>query len=784
MNLLDLMVKVGVDDQASSKVGGIASGITERLGGAVRTAGKVIAGGVAAVGAGAAAMTTAAVKSYASYEQLVGGVDKLYGSASDKLQKYAQDAYRTSGMSANQYMEQATSFSAALITSLGGDVSKAADMTDVAMRAIADNVDTFGSDMESVQMAFQGFAKDNYTMLDNLKLGFAGSKDGAEQLVKAASELTDVQEKLGLTVDADSTSFDNMVAAVAVWQEHLSIAGTTANEAMTTIDGSFRMARTSWENFLTAIGSGDPEMIANAVSGLVDSIFGSFNAEVGKREGGIINNVLPVVRRVGDAIVAELPSIAESMARNLIETFNDTFGTDFDADGIIQSFEDAFGKAQDAVSRFVDAFKSTFKSDEFANAFEHVKSAAGKLFDFVSDNADEFGAALGVAADVFGALADAVATVLDVFGPFIPAIAGVVAGLGALSVVQGVIGAISGAITFFTTVLGPALAMVQSVSGLVALVTTVLGGPLTVIAALAGAVIAFVATNDEAKQMLLDAWNAVVDFFSGIPDWWNGVWEDIKSSVVKYADESVAKWNEMKDKALQLWENLKVMVTDKVLKLVSSVVSKFNELKTNAVNKFNEIRNNISNAVNAAKERAVQAFQQLKDGVNQKISEVVNFVRNLPSRIRSALGNLGSLLWNAGSSIISGLLNGMKSAIGGVFSWVSGIAGNIAMLKGPLPYDRKVLVANGEALMAGLQKGLSIGFEDDVKPYVESMASEMSNAFGVPSVSAKGYEAQQKGGPTFNLTIGSLTVRGRDDAEYFADRINRIWKHEVEGSLA
>lgn len=784
MNLLDLMVKIGVDDQASSKVGGIASGITERLGGAVKTAGKAIAGGVAAVGAGAAAMTTAAVNSYASYEQLVGGVDKLYGDASGKLQKYAQDAYRTSGMSANQYMEQATSFSAALITSLGGDVNKAADMTDVAMRAIADNVDTFGSDMESVQMAFQGFAKENYTMLDNLKLGFSGSKDGAEQLVKAASELTDVQEKLGLTVDADSTSFDNMVAAVAVWQEHMNIAGTTANEAMTTIEGSVRMARTSWENFLTALGAGDPEMISNAVSGLMDSIFGSFNAEVGKREGGIINNVLPVVRRVGDAIVAELPSIAESIARNLIQAFNDTFGTDFDADGIIQSFEDAFGKAQDAVSRFVDAFKSTFKSDEFANAFEHISSAAGKAFDFITENADEFGAAFGVALDVIGAVADAVSSVVDVLGPFVPAIAGAVGALALLGPISGIVSTLSGAFTFFTTVIVPAMGMVQSFGGAIALVTTLLGGPIPILLAIGGAIAAFIATNEGARDAIVNAWDAVVQFFSGIPAWWDSVWVMVVDTVKSAVSDAIGKWVELREQASQIWENVKTMVTTKALQLVASVVNKFNELKANAVAKFNEIKANITTAVQNARDTAINAFQRLKDGVSEKINGVLSFVRSLPSKIKSALGNLGSLLWNAGSSVISGLLNGMKSAISGVYNWVSGIAGKIASLKGPLPYDRKVLVANGEALMAGLQKGLSIGFEDDVKPYVESMASEMGNAFGVPSVSAKGYATQQKGGPTLNLTIGSLTVRNRDEAEYFAGRINDIWKHETEGSLA
>lgn len=159
--------------KASGAIGGMASKIGGLVSGAVSRIGPVMAAGTAAAAAGVAAIGKAALDSYKDYEQLSGGVDKLYGESADKLRKFAQEAYKTSGMDANTYMEQATSFSAALVNSLGGDTAKAADQTDVAMRAISDNVNTFGSDMSSVQNAFQGFAKQNYTMLDNLS--FAGA---------------------------------------------------------------------------------------------------------------------------------------------------------------------------------------------------------------------------------------------------------------------------------------------------------------------------------------------------------------------------------------------------------------------------------------------------------------------------------------------------------------------------------------------------------------------------------------------------------------------------------
>lgn len=199
MNLLDLLIKIGVDDKASDKIGGIASKVTGTLGNAAGLAAKGVAAATAAVTAATAAVTKQSLDAYAAYEQNVGGVQKLFGNMGLSVEDYAarmgqsvdqvsakwqslenaqntmlsqaQSAFQTCGMSANQYMEQATSFSAALISSLGGDTEAAAAQTQKAMVAMSDNVNTFGTNMTDVQNAFQGFAKQNYTMLDNLKLG-------------------------------------------------------------------------------------------------------------------------------------------------------------------------------------------------------------------------------------------------------------------------------------------------------------------------------------------------------------------------------------------------------------------------------------------------------------------------------------------------------------------------------------------------------------------------------------------------------------------------------------
>ena len=167
MNLFELFVKIGVDDQASGKL----SDLSSKLGNGLKTAAKIGTAAVGAAAAGITALTTAAVNNYAEYEQLVGGVETLFKGSADKVQEYAANAYKTAGMSANEYMSTVTSFSASLLQSLGGDTDKAAEYANQALTDMSDNANKLGTDMSLIQNAYQGFAKSNYTMLDNLKLG-------------------------------------------------------------------------------------------------------------------------------------------------------------------------------------------------------------------------------------------------------------------------------------------------------------------------------------------------------------------------------------------------------------------------------------------------------------------------------------------------------------------------------------------------------------------------------------------------------------------------------------
>lgn len=246
MNLLDLFVKISVQDEASENVETLSGKFKNGL----ATAAKVGAAAVDAAATGIAVLTKNALNNYAEYEQLVGGVDTLFKDSSAKVQEYAANAYKTAGLSANEYMDTVTSFSASLLQSLGGDTEAAADMANVAITDMSDNANKMGTDMASIQNAYQGFAKQNYTMLDNLKLGYGGTKEEMQRLIDDANALNAAQGKY---TNYSIESYADIVSAIHDVQVEMGIYGTTADEASTTIQGSVSSMKAAWVNLLVGI---------------------------------------------------------------------------------------------------------------------------------------------------------------------------------------------------------------------------------------------------------------------------------------------------------------------------------------------------------------------------------------------------------------------------------------------------------------------------------------------------------------------------------------------------
>lgn len=265
----------------------------------------------------------------ADLEQQIGGVETLFAESSAIIRKYADDAYKTAGVSANEYMKNVTSFSASLLQGLGGDTAKAAEYANTAMVDMSDNANKFGTDIGAIQNAYQGFSKQNYTMLDNLKLGYGGTKEEMQRLIKDAAAVSD-------SVDAESLSFDNIVQAIHVTQEQMGIMGTTNKEASTTFSGSLGAMKASWDNFLAGLmmNGKDGVDMNTYLQPLVDSI-GTF----------VFNNLIPAVGRFVAAVFEAVPGLLEIGLNSISESISDAFGGIIDAETVkiaIESIAGAF----------------------------------------------------------------------------------------------------------------------------------------------------------------------------------------------------------------------------------------------------------------------------------------------------------------------------------------------------------------------------------------------------------------------------------------------------------
>lgn len=276
-------------DEASKNT----SNFADKLKTGLATAAKVGAAALTAAATGVAALTKASIDQYAEYEQLIGGVDTLFKDASDTIQEYAANAYKTAGVSANTYMQQATAFSASLIQSLGGDTEAAAEYANQAIMDMSDNANKMGTNIESIQQTYQSLMRGNYAMLDNLKLGYGGTKSELERLVADAEKLT------GQALDP--AKFSDVITAIHAVQENLGITGTTAEEAATTIEGSVGMMKAAWSNLLTGIADENADL---------DKLIDQFVESVGTAAGNIIPRVTQILSGMGAAIEQLAPILA------------------------------------------------------------------------------------------------------------------------------------------------------------------------------------------------------------------------------------------------------------------------------------------------------------------------------------------------------------------------------------------------------------------------------------------------------------------------------------------
>lgn len=307
-----------------------------------------------------------ALSSVGALEQNVGGVETLFGDTADAVIAAADRAYQTAGMSANDYMSTVTSFSASLLQSLGGNTEEAAKVADMAIIDMADNANKMGTSMDMIQNAYQGFAKQNYTMLDNLKLGYGGTKTEMERLLADAQKLTGVKY--------DINNLNDVYQAIHVIQEEMGITGTTAKEASETLEGSMAAAKAAWDNFMN--GSGDADQLADAFATAADNIV--------KNLAEIIPRFAETLPALAGAIVSQIPGLAAAIVP-----------------AALSAGQSILEQARDAVTAF-----------DFVAAAEDIVQ---KITDFISS--DGLGSFLGCLVDIFTGIVNGISSMLPVLLP-------------------------------------------------------------------------------------------------------------------------------------------------------------------------------------------------------------------------------------------------------------------------------------------------------------------------------------------------------------------------------
>jgi phage-related protein len=333
-------------DTGSSAFGEVWTGALRRIG-----AGLVELGAKAVETGKQVAMD--ALDQVASLEQNIGGIQKLFGDSYQSVVDNANKAFKTAGLSSNDYMQTVTSFSASLISGLGGDTKKAAEYADRAIRDMSDNANTFGYDMETMQAAYKNFAKGQYMMLDSLSLGYGGSKEEMERLIVDASKMQKEMDSLGVTVDANSMSFDNIINAISVMQTHLKISGTTAKEAAGTIEGSVNSMKAAWQNFLA--GTIDPAEFAETAFQAADNVINAFGGILPRLADGF-GQMTPKVLEKGGELIGKLVSTLQEKAPEFLQR-----GADFVEKlgaGLVSQIPQFLSNALPMVLKFTENLRS------------------------------------------------------------------------------------------------------------------------------------------------------------------------------------------------------------------------------------------------------------------------------------------------------------------------------------------------------------------------------------------------------------------------------------------
>ena len=769
-----------------------SSGLLSGLGTVARGVGAVAAAGMTALTGAVTAIGGAALSAYADYEQLVGGVDTLFGSASGQLQAYAADAYKTCGMSANQYMTQATSFAASLVSSCGGDVAKAADYANMAMGDMSDNVNKMGSNMVDVQNAYQGFAKQNYTMLDNLKLGYGGTKEEMERLIADANKLREAQGKnADLTID----SYADVVEAIHTVQENMGITGTTAKEAATTISGSIGMAKAAWENFITGLGRDDVDF-----SQLTEQLLTSI--------GAVATNVAPRVAQIGQGIIQAFPIVLAGLGAVLAPIVSEALATawniavqalagigihlpEVDASQILSAFQ----TVADVASTVVGVVRSAFEA--VPGIFETVASAVGgavstvisvltplaeyfaaqmlpAIVSFASGLVSAFAAVwpvlsqfgqtvmnIGAAvmpvlqnafALIMPLISQAISLVMQLFSALSPLISQVAAalmpaltaiGTALANLAAAVLPGLAAAVQVVFSVLQMLMPVIQTVLSVVGSIVSVV---LTVVSQVIAAVINAAAVVSSVISAVLTVVSALV------------------AGVTAFIGSILAVVGGCVSTVSALVAGVVNTVVSLIGSLVSSVLSAISGLVSGVASFFQSIVSTMSSAASSAYSAVTGAFNSMVGAVSGAVGNLMGVVSGIPGQITGFFAGAGSWLVDSGRAIIDGLVSGIQSAIGGA---LGAVGGAVSQIRAFFPFSpaktgpfsgHGYTTFSGKALMEGWAEGIGGGTGSVVSAITGAMETAQGMLSTGLTVAPASAGAAVAGGTTYNITVNGGNV--------------------------
>lgn len=725
---------VGIDGGAKK-----SSGILTGLGTVAKGAATAAVAGFTALTGAVTAIGGAALSAYADYEQLVGGVDTLFGSASQTLQGYAAEAYKTCGMSANRYMAQATSFAASLVSSCSGDVAKAADYANMAMGDMSDNVNKMGSDMTDVQNAYQGFAKQNYTMLDNLKLGYGGTQAEMKRLIADANKLRQEQGKnADLTID----SYADVVEAIHTVQENMGITGTTAKEAATTISGSIGMAKAAWENFITGLGRDDVDF-SQLTQQLLESI------------GAVATNVAPRVAQIGQGIITAFPVVLSGLGTVLAPVVSEALST-------------AWSIAVNTLAG-IGIHLPTVDSSQMLSGINAAMNAAKLL---LTDPAAflEKGNQLvqsvgsGIRAGVPQIVSEGLNILTSLSQAFLTGFPQIVSmgGQLVLSLVQGLMDSLPSLIEQ-----GPQIVS-NIANGISAAAGFLLDTGLQIIVAIGTGLVNAVPTLlANIPQILQAVWDAFVAY----------QWVTLGGTLVTSIGEGIAAlgsqiptklkgfFDQAVNHAGEFVSNMAAKGLQAGSDFLLNIAATLSQMPGRVAGWFSEIIFNAASLVSSLGAKASAAGQGFLSGIQGGFNAAVSFVASIPGRVIGAIGDLGGLLVNSGRSLINGFVSGIQSAIGGALSTVSGAVSQIRSFfpfspakRGPFS-GHGYTTYSGKALMEGWAEGIGSG-TGAVNSAITSALASASSLIGsgitvAPSVAVAGAGAA---GATYNVTVNGGSV--------------------------